>query len=140
METISEYAGQLVVVRCWCGIQHAVPESLRRVQLQQRDAGKRKVVYCPLGHEYYPAGKSETDKLREKLELEERKLVRERASHDQTRARLSHTESCRRAEKAAKTKLKKRIANGVCPCCNRHFVNVQRHIESQHPEFKEIAP
>lgn len=40
-----------------------------------------------------------------------------------------------RAEKGAKTKLKKRIAKGACPCCNRHFVNLQRHIEGQHPEY-----
>lgn len=28
-----------------------------------------------------------------------------------------------------------RIRNGVCPCCNRSFKDVHRHMKSQHPEF-----
>lgn len=46
-----------------------------------------------------------------------------------------HARNQARAQKAAKTRMKNRIANGVCPCCNRHFANVQRHIRTKHPEF-----
>lgn len=33
------------------------------------------------------------------------------------------------------TKLKKRIANGVCPCCKRSFCNLAAHMKTQHPEY-----
>lgn len=33
------------------------------------------------------------------------------------------------------TKLKNRVGHGVCPCCNRSFGNLARHIESEHPTF-----
>lgn len=42
-----------------------------------------------------------------------------------------------RAQKAAKTRLRKRIEHGVCPHCKRHFENVERHVKSKHP--KELA-
>lgn len=128
MTTISEHCGQLVVLRCWCGIQHAVPESLRNEQLRLHDLKKSMVVYCPLGHTHVPAGKS-------RLQEAEEKLTRERARHDQTRSHLRTTEAQRRAEKAAKTRLKNRIGAGVCPCCNRTFQNLARHMKGQHPDF-----
>ena len=28
----------------------------------------------------------------------------------------------------------KRIHKGVCPCCNRSFTNLKRHMETKHPE------
>lgn len=39
------------------------------------------------------------------------------------------------AKKGQLTKLKKRVANGACPCCNRHFSDLYRHIQSQHPDY-----
>ena len=50
--TISEYVGRLTVVRCWCGIQHAVPESMVAEQIKRRDMNQKQLaVFCPLGHE-----------------------------------------------------------------------------------------
>ena len=59
-------------------------------------------------------------------------LANERARHDQTRASLV-------GHKAAKTRLKNRIARGICPCCKRHFTNLQRHMDCKHPEFNEAT-
>lgn len=59
----------------------------------------------------------------------------ERRCHENTRADLTRTEHRRRAEAAAKTKLKRRAAAGVCPCCTRHFGNLQSHMSTKHPEF-----
>jgi hypothetical protein len=28
-----------------------------------------------------------------------------------------------------------RIGNGVCPCCNRSFTNLRRHMTTKHPEY-----
>jgi len=129
MLTLAEKQGQLTVVRCWCGIQHAVPESLRDLQLRQFNDGlTAKFIYCPLGHRYQPAGITEAERLR-------RRLVEREAAHDQTRAALRNTENQRRAERAAKTRLKNRIGNGVCPCCKRSFTNLRRHMDTKHPDY-----
>lgn len=32
--------------------------------------------------------------------------------------------------------IKKRVGNGVCPCCNRTFENLSRHMSCKHPEYK----
>lgn len=31
-------------------------------------------------------------------------------------------------------------ACGVCPCCNRSFTNVRRHMTSQHPDYTIPEP
>tara|TARA_Y100000310_G_scaffold338946_1_gene430083 strand:- start:1163 stop:1354 length:192 start_codon:yes stop_codon:yes gene_type:complete len=36
------------------------------------------------------------------------------------------------------TKLKNRAKAGVCPCCNRTFQNLSRHMETKHPDFGEV--
>ena len=33
-----------------------------------------------------------------------------------------------------------RIKNGVCPCCKRHFTNLERHMHTKHPEFAATEP
>lgn len=33
------------------------------------------------------------------------------------------------------TKTKNRIGKGVCPCCNRTFVELARHIATKHPDY-----
>lgn len=138
--TISEHSGVLVVERCWCGVQHAVPQSLVDMQNRQHRDGIRQVgIYCPLGHAWIRSGDGEAARLKLELEKRTQAVMREKASHDQTRAALRETESRRRAEKGAKTKLKRRAANGVCPCCNRYFANVHKHMTSQHPDFAATA-
>lgn len=124
------YEGTLTVTTCWCGTAHAVPTELYDHQLRQHNNGENVTgIYCPLGHTWIPAGKGEAAKLREKLAAEERrsatltsKLDQEQASHRSTKGQL--------------TKTKKRIANGVCPCCNRSFVQLARHMKTQHPNFE----
>lgn len=136
METIQEHTGVLVVLRCWCGVQHAVPKSLRDLQIRQHNDGRTvQGIHCPLGHVHVPSGQTEADKLRNQLAAKENAIAYERSRHDQTRAELRETENRRRAEKAAKTRIKNRVSKGVCPCCNRHFENLQRHMQGQHPDY-----
>ena len=126
----------LTVTRCWCGIEHAVPESLYRVQVRERDdEGRVKTpIYCPLGHQWFVSGESKSAKL-------ERELARERAQNDQQQARLrdrlEHTERSRAALKGQVTKIKKRVGHGVCPCCSRTFQNLATHMQQEHPEFAQ---
>ncbi len=94
-----------------------------------------KTWHCPNGcNRWYP-DKNELEVAKASLRRERDRNVMERARHDQTKAELEYTENRRRGEKAAKTRIKNRVANGVCPCCNRQFVNLHRHMETKHPDF-----
>jgi DNA repair exonuclease SbcCD ATPase subunit len=92
--------------------------------------------YCPNGHaQHYTKGETETDKLRRERD----RLKQEQAWYEQQLdAARSESDFRRRQLSATKgqiTKMKKRAANGICPCCNRSFTNLQRHMASQHPGF-----
>lgn len=130
-ETLS-YTGTLVVETCWCGMRHAIPQTLRDHMNAQHEKGQKQIgIYCPLGHSWIFSGKSEVEKVKERLEREQSRTAALTAEKDQL-------EASRRALKGQVTKIKKRIGKGVCPCCNRHFVNVERHMATQHPEVAEV--
>jgi hypothetical protein len=120
---------ELVVLTCWCGMPHAVPSQLREHQLRQHHEGRTpESIYCPLGHTHVPAGPSEVEKQKKRAVAAE---ARAQAIADQLQSeQRSHS-----ATKGQLTKTKKRIGNGVCPCCNRHFTNVERHMASKHPDY-----
>jgi hypothetical protein len=112
---------------CWvCGVPFSAPQALH-------DAIKRddKILYCPRGCKL-GLGESEADKLRRQLDDQQR--ATQRANN-----RLQHERRSHAATKGQLTKTKKRVANGVCPCCNRSFKNVQRHMKDEHPEYVREA-
>lgn len=114
----------LTTINCGgCSGTYAINERFR--QKKYEDGGAWHCPYCQCSWGYRG---TEIQRLKKRLQREE-------AEHDQTRAELKHTESRRRAEKAAKARLKNRISKGVCPCCRRHFMNLQRHMASKHPDF-----
>ncbi len=58
----------------------------------------------------------------------------------------THAEALEATTKAVETLIdvrvaaeRERIVSGVCPCCNRTFQNLARHIAGQHPDFAEPA-
>jgi hypothetical protein len=126
------YTGILAIEECYkCHITFAMPQDL-----QKRARERGETFYCPLGHSQVYST-TEVQKLQAKLEREERwRKVAEtsaRAARDQADA----AERSARAYRGHVTRIKKRIGNGVCPCCQRHFTNVERHMASQHPEFQD---
>jgi hypothetical protein len=128
-ETLT-YEGELTVLTCWCGTRHAVPSELRRFQLRQHDNGENVTsIYCPLGHTHVPSGRSKAVAEREKREQLERQLANR--DEDLRAERAAHA-----ATKVQATKLRKRAEAGACPCCNRSFVQLARHIKTKHPEFQ----
>ncbi len=129
----------LVRVKCWCGCVHAVPENLRNEQLRQFNDGYKSVMslYCPMGHPYSPAGEPECVRLKRRIERERADADRQRMEAQRQRERANTNERRRAAQQGANTKLKKRVANGVCPCCNRTFKDLARHMAGQHPEFTQ---
>lgn len=115
---------------CWCGMRHAIPSELDNFQQRQHDNGEKVTgIYCPLGHSYVPSGKGEAQRLREKLE-------RERNWRAAANARADQAEASARAHKGHATRAKKRAAAGMCPCCNRSFKQLTRHIASKHPDYE----
>ena len=108
-------AVQLTSVECYlCSVPFGMPEGMR--DNRQRDG---QTFYCPVGHpQCY--GDSEGDRLRARVKQLESTLLSER---DQLAA-----------AKGELAKVRKRVANGVCPCCHRSFANVARHMKSQHPD------
>lgn len=80
--------------------------------------------YCPAGHTQHYTGKSDEEKLREAE-------ARELALKDQLSASTREGEQTRQALIRDRV----RFSNGVCPCCNRSFENVRRHMTSQHPDY-----
>jgi len=130
-------ATELHVLRCsQCGVVYAIPENLHALAIG-RDFGKE--WFCPNGHTQLYTGKSPAQKLEEQLQ-------RERAAHDQTRASrdnavrtLDHRTHQLRGTKAVVTRIKNRVAKGVCPCCNRYFRDLHSHMANQHPDFQNAS-
>lgn len=95
-----------------------------------------RTFYCPAGHgQHYRLGETEEQKLKRRLEEEQRRNERLNNAVGDYRQRVIATERSLSATKGVVTKLKTRIAAGVCPCCNRQFSEVYRHMQDKHPEF-----
>lgn len=98
-----------------------------------RRRNDHKSFYCPNGHSQAYNGKSQVEQERDAARaLAQREAQRRQwAEQEAVEARRSAA-----AHKGWATRIRNRIANGVCPCCNRSFENVRRHIASQHPDFQ----
>lgn len=121
-----------VIDCCRCGCLFAVPSSVHR--RWRKDS--RQFFYCPNGHQqHYTEGEIQRlEKLRQNAEHRTR-MAEKREQWAREDARRAEYQ--RRAVKGHLTRIRRRIAHGVCPCCQRSFANVQRHMASQHPEFVE---
>ena len=71
---------------------------------------------------------TENDKLKKQLKQTEDNLQR---SKMQTSRALDQRNRVKRAH----AKMRYRVKNGVCPCCNRSFESLWHHIRKEHPEF-----
>lgn len=91
----------------------------------------KKDFYCPNGHAQ-AYRESEADVLRRERDRLQQRLA-------QKDDEIRDLEGRRRAALGQVTKLRKRVGNGVCPCCTRSFANVERHMRMKHPEFKAEA-
>jgi hypothetical protein len=113
-----------------CGVWHAFPETI--YEHCYREGG---FWSCPNGH------RRGWDKGAEKKEVD--LLRQERDRLKQRQAMLEDDIAAARrltaAAKAETTKLRKRVGAGVCPCCNRTFQNVARHMATKHSNVVPIA-
>src|SRR3990167_1191046 len=102
--------------------------------LQENLIQNQRNFYCPLGHVQHYIGKTNAEKAREERDQARRELERAQAAIADWRDTYSREKASHSATKGQLTKVKKRIEKGVCPECNRHFVNVERHMATQHGE------
>lgn len=88
--------------------------------------------YCPNGHRihYFETANQRLEKERD-AERQRRRNAEATLTH--TRDQLDAERRSKAAYRGHLTRVKRRIANGVCPCCSRSFDNVRRHMASQHP-------
>lgn len=123
---------ELIELQCGsCGVFHAIPKSRYDTALEEGGHWT-----CPNGHS---RGFNEGRLAREAVR-------RERDQYKQKVAQLEDDivaiKKSRAAVQGEYTKVKNRVAAGVCPCCNRSFENLHRHMTSKHPDFKtaQVVP
>lgn len=110
-----------------CGITFAVP-------LEWDDAKRRThgSFTCPNGHSQSYLGESSLEKA-ERLKREAENRLQSQLNESRHEAEVLRRER----DKAIKQKkqIERRIAGGVCPCCNRTFEDLARHMKSKHKEY-----
>lgn len=130
--TIDVVSSLVLETCCSCGVPFALPDYM---VARLKETGKE--FYCPSGHaqhysnslqKQYEALKAKLEQAEHHAQLEQKWRRAAEEDHEHTRRRLSAT-------KGVLTKTKNRIHNGVCPCCNRSFAHLQRHMQSQHPDY-----
>lgn len=116
-----------------CFIEYAAPQGM--FDKKHTDGGH---WFCPNGHQIIYT-ESKLDKAKAEaaaLRLERDRLVQQEAWYE------DRLKDARKETRTLKTSLKtihKRVGNGICPCCNRSFANLQRHMASKHADFKQEA-
>jgi len=111
-----------------CGVHYGVDKAL--IDRRLREGGH---WFCTNG-DSLSFIEPEVEKLRKQLASAQGNLNFYRSYSEQKEAEAKELGKQVRAQKAAKTRLMRRVTNGVCPCCQRHFANVQRHMQSRHPD------
>ncbi len=118
----------LVLITCdTCGIQFGVPGSWLYARRQDHQWW-----HCPNGHRWHYPGESDVQRVvREKQEAE----ARLQSQLNEARHSLLVAQRERDAETRKRRKIERRVAKGVCPCCNRTFEDLHRHMAMKHKEY-----
>ena len=114
---------------CECGVHFMVP-----AYLLQRFKETGAWFFCPNGHRQHYT-KTTVQRLEEQLEREREATSAQARRAEMAERRANMEQRSARAYKGRVTRIKNRIKNGVCPCCNRSFENLARHMATKHPGF-----
>lgn len=118
------FALELSRVECAnCFITFAIPMQMERARREDHES-----FLCPNGHSLSwgsegPEAKATRLRLEAEREAENQRTMRHVAEHEATQA-----------QKAVR-RLRRRAAGGACPCCNRTFIKLSRHMKTKHPTF-----
>lgn len=131
MTQTQTYIGTLVIETCAnCGMAFGLDRDYYHKVKDSHEA-----FYCPKGHSQYYSGKSEAERLKDELAARDRRIEAFHTTLANKNTTIQSLNYSNRALKAAKTKVLNRVKNGVCPCCNRTFTNLQQHFKTVHPEI-----
>jgi len=115
-----------------CAGIYAISKSYK--QEASRLGGFKLCWTCPYCKTQRGYGKGKEDELQERIAELERSEKYQRQRKAEALAEAEHFRRSRDGMKGVVAKIKKRVGRGVCPCCNRHFTNLQRHMETKHPD------
>lgn len=143
---------------CRCKSTIWIPDAL--YEAAQRGRGNV-TFYCGYGHaQVFAEGETDEQKLRRerdnlkqqmaRLEQEAREADRiaaeatARAKDADDRARQAEQRAAGHKSQATHARkriaaLKARVSHGVCPCCNRTFGDLSRHMTTKHPKWSAEA-
>lgn len=123
---------KLTEIHCGsCGVLHAIPTVMYEAALEEGG-----FWHCPNGHSRgWREGRRAKEEIRRERDLLKQRLAQK---DDEIAAAARSLEEERRRSAAYRgeaTKVRNRAKAGVCPCCNRTFQNVARHMGTKHPDF-----
>lgn len=123
MSTITLDRRKVRIVHCYkCDWPIALPGRAEEALLESKEN-----FWCAQGHPQRFA-KSTSTRLQEQIDA-----ANARAERIESEKKRAIDE--RNAARAAVSRLKNRASAGVCPCCNRTFVALARHMKAKHPEY-----
>lgn len=120
-----------------CGIEIVMPASF--YEQRQRDA---ELFWCLNGHNQRFTT-TEVTRLRSQLDQAEADARWQTRRREQLQRDLDYSRRQVAARKGQVTKMRNRIANGICPvpgCKRSGFDNVAAHIATVHPDFHAHEP
>lgn len=129
---------------CKCGMLFGMTEDFRNRKLADKT-----YFHCPAGHSQHYTGKTDAQKLRDAEERHARELAKQRETTEQYQhwlrleaERRKATERSLAATRGVVTRQRNKARKAMCPVngCRRHFANVLRHIEGQHPDWAAEHP
>lgn len=119
-----------------CGVCHMIFAMPQTLYDKTKFSSERGPFWCPAGHRLV-WNTNEVQRLQQKLADKDVLLSALKGDIDRERNRHAASRRQLAAAKGVVTRIRNRVANGVCPCCKRHFANLHRHMESEHPKFLE---
>lgn len=131
------YTSDLSVINCGiCGGTYAL--SRRYVVKRREHGGCWTCPYCATGWGYSKEN-SEIEKLKKQLQNQTDATKDQRLRKEELFEKCGKLERSRNGMKGVLRREQNRLArvkNGTCPCCKRHFKNLERHMKGKHPNFK----
>lgn len=125
----------LVEITC-CNEKCHVTFGLSSGHYQQCKADSSRTFFCSNGHGQH-FSESEADKLRRERDRLQQQMAYKNERIDDLEKSRRDLEKSNAATRGVVTRIKNRVANGVCPCCNRTFSNLHNHMQLKHPNYRK---
>lgn len=120
--------------RCKCEVW--IPDALHDAARHSKTIS----FYCAYGHGmHFPEGENEETKLRRERDLLAQRIAERDDEIKRQREMREATERQLSATRGLVTRIRNRVGHGVCPCCNRTFADLARHMAGKHPTYAAEA-